>query len=54
MSNLTFDHGLLKEHTPEPLEGHAVAVFQRVGEAGGVQRNNAVDGLFSVPSVPLV
>jgi hypothetical protein len=34
MSNLTFDHRLLKEHTPEPLEGHAVVVFERVGEAG--------------------
>lgn len=34
MSNLTFDHRLLKEHTPEPLEGHAVVVFARVGEAG--------------------
>lgn len=34
MSNLTFDHHLLKEHTPEPLEGHAVVVFERVGTAG--------------------
>ncbi|MBB4638130.1 hypothetical protein [Longimicrobium terrae] len=34
MSNLTFDHRLLKEHTPEPLEGHAVVVFERVGEGG--------------------
>lgn len=34
MSNLTFDHGLLKEHAPQPLEGHAVVVFERVGEAG--------------------
>lgn len=36
MPNLTFDAGLLKEHTPEPLEGHAVVVFRRVGEAGEV------------------
>lgn len=34
MSNLTFDHRLLQEHKPEPLEGHAVVVFERVGEAG--------------------
>jgi hypothetical protein len=34
MSNLTFEEGLLKEHTPEPLEGHTVVVFVRVGEAG--------------------
>lgn len=34
MSNLTFDHRLLKEHTAEPLEGHAVVVFERVGDAG--------------------
>jgi hypothetical protein len=40
MSNLTFDHRLLKEHTPDPLEGHAVVVFERVGTAG--------DGFHSV------
>lgn len=34
MSNLTFDHRLLKEHTPEPLEGHSVVVFERVGDRG--------------------
>lgn len=34
MSNLTFEKRLLKEHTPEPLEGHTVVVFERVGEAG--------------------
>lgn len=34
MSNLTFDHHLLKKHTPDPLEGHAVVVFERVGRAG--------------------
>src|SRR5688500_2496683 len=34
MSNLTFEHRLLKEHPPEPLEGHAVVVFRRVGKTG--------------------
>jgi hypothetical protein len=34
MSNQTFEERLLKEHTPEPLEGHTVVVFERVGEAG--------------------
>lgn len=34
MSNLTFEKQLVKEHTPEPLEGHTVVVFERVGEAG--------------------
>ena len=34
MNNLTFEKHLLKEHTPEPLEGHTVVVFERVGEAG--------------------
>ena len=34
MRNLTFEKRLLREHTPEPLEGHTVVVFERVGEAG--------------------
>lgn len=34
MSNLTVDEGLIREHTPEPLEGHTVVVLERVGEAG--------------------
>lgn len=34
MSNLTFDEGLIREHPPEPLEGHTVVVLERVGEAG--------------------
>ena len=34
MSNLTFQHRLLWEHTPDPLEGYAVVVFQRVGAQG--------------------
>jgi esterase/lipase superfamily enzyme len=34
MSNLTFDEGLIREHTPEPLEGHTVVVLERVGESG--------------------
>jgi hypothetical protein len=32
--NETFEEKLLKEHRPEPLEGHTVVVFERVGEAG--------------------
>lgn len=34
MSNLTFDEGLIREHTAEPLEGHVVVVLERVGETG--------------------
>ncbi|HEX6042480.1 hypothetical protein [Longimicrobium sp.] len=34
MSNLTFESGLLQDHEAEPLEGHAVVVFERVGDAG--------------------
>jgi hypothetical protein len=34
MENLTFEERLIKEHTPEPLEGHTVVVFKRVGTAG--------------------
>ncbi|HET7462695.1 MAG TPA: hypothetical protein VFJ82_15680 [Longimicrobium sp.] len=34
MSNLTFDEKLIRQHTPEPLEGHTVVVLERVGEAG--------------------
>jgi hypothetical protein len=34
MNNETFDTRLIREHTPEPLEGHSVVVFQRVGSAG--------------------
>lgn len=36
MRNLTFDEGLLKEHPPEPLDGHAVVVFRRAGDTGEV------------------
>jgi hypothetical protein len=34
MNNETLDTRLIREHTPEPLEGHSVVVFQRVGTAG--------------------
>jgi esterase/lipase superfamily enzyme len=34
MTNLTFDEGLIREHTPEPLEGHVVVVLERVGDSG--------------------
>jgi esterase/lipase superfamily enzyme len=34
MSNLTFDEKLIREHTPEPLEGHTVVVLERVGDLG--------------------
>lgn len=34
MSNETFEARLLKEHTPDPLEGHSVVVFERMGESG--------------------
>lgn len=34
MQNLTFQEGLIREHKPEPLEGHTVVVLKRVGEAG--------------------
>jgi len=33
-SNLTIEEGLLKQHTAEPLEGHNVVVFEKVGFAG--------------------
>lgn len=32
--NLTIEEGLLKQHTAEPLEGHNVVVFEKVGFAG--------------------
>jgi hypothetical protein len=32
--NLTIEEGLLKQHTAEPLEGHNVVVFEKVGTAG--------------------
>jgi hypothetical protein len=54
MSNLTFDHRLLKEHTPEPLEGHAVVVFERVGEAGDELHSILLPGAAPVkPGFPL-
>lgn len=34
MRNLTFEEKLIREHRPEPLEGHHVVVLERVGEAG--------------------
>jgi hypothetical protein len=34
MNNETFETRLIREHTPEPLEGHTVVVFERVGAAG--------------------
>lgn len=34
MGNLTFEERLVRDHTAEPLEGHNVVVFGRVGEAG--------------------
>lgn len=34
MNNLTFEEGLLKERAAEPLEGHHVAVFERIGRSG--------------------
>jgi hypothetical protein len=34
MSNLTFEERLVRDHPAEPLEGHNVVVFDRVGEAG--------------------
>jgi hypothetical protein len=34
MSNLTFAERLVRDHPAEPLEGHDVVVFDRVGEAG--------------------
>jgi hypothetical protein len=34
MSNLTFEERLVQDHPAEPLEGHNVVVFERVGEAG--------------------
>jgi len=34
MSNHTFEERLVKDHPAEPLEGHNVVVFERVGEAG--------------------
>lgn len=54
MSNLTFDHRLLKEHTPDPLEGHAVVVFERVGEAGDELHSVLLPGGAPVrPGLPL-
>ncbi|HEX8694428.1 MAG TPA: hypothetical protein VF746_18545 [Longimicrobium sp.] len=34
MSNLTFEERLVRDHPAEPLEGHNVVVFERVGESG--------------------
>lgn len=34
MANLSFEERLIREHTPEPLEGHTVVVLERVGEQG--------------------
>lgn len=34
MSNLTFEESLVRDVRAEPLEGHNVVVFDRVGEAG--------------------
>ncbi|HST58076.1 MAG TPA: alpha/beta hydrolase [Longimicrobium sp.] len=34
MSNASFDEQLIREHAPEPLEGHTVVVMERAGEAG--------------------
>lgn len=34
MSNDTFEERLVKDHPAEPLEGHNVVVFERVGAAG--------------------
>ncbi len=34
MSNQTFEERLVRDHPAEPLEGHNVVVFERVGEAG--------------------
>lgn len=34
MENLTLAHKVIKPHTVDPLEGHTVVVFERVGEAG--------------------
>lgn len=54
MSNLTFDHRLLKEHTPEPLEGHAVVVFERVGDAGDALHSVLLPGAAPVrPGIAL-
>lgn len=45
--NRTFAEGLVKLHPPEPLEGHEVVVFERVGEAGERFR------IILVPGMPL-
>jgi hypothetical protein len=34
MSNQTFEEHLVRDHPAEPLEGHNVVVFERVGESG--------------------
>lgn len=34
MSNQTFEERLVRDHPAEPLEGHNVVVFERVGESG--------------------
>jgi hypothetical protein len=34
MENLSFDERLIREHTPEPLEGHTVVVLEQVGQQG--------------------
>jgi hypothetical protein len=34
MSNRTYEERLVKDHPAEPLEGHNVVVFERVGKAG--------------------
>jgi|CXWL01.1.fsa_nt_gi hypothetical protein len=34
MANLTLSNEVIKEHSPEPLEGHVVVVVERVGDSG--------------------
>jgi len=34
MENLTFAHKIIKPHTVDPLEGHTVVIFEKIGEAG--------------------
>src|SRR5690349_20842273 len=34
MENLTLIHKLIKPHTVDPLEGHTVVIFEKIGEAG--------------------
>ncbi|HEX2078178.1 MAG TPA: toll/interleukin-1 receptor domain-containing protein [Longimicrobium sp.] len=52
MSNLTFDEGLLKEHPPEPLDGHAVVVFRRAGQAGEELHSILLPGMAPVKEGP--